>query len=220
MSAANDMPVSIVDAQVQRLLEIVNNYQQEQCGVLSEQAGQQSQQIIRQAYREARLRLHHDIQDSRQHMQQELSATRAKLHTMMMQQRHRADQEFLAQSWELLVAKLMQRWQKPEQRKLWVQKIFDTAIQVLPAEQWQVAHPPDWPTAEKKQFEEMVSHNAQKQLVIAPDAEMKAGIRISADGALVDGSLDGMLSDRVRIESEVLAQCRECIVHTDGDSKN
>lgn len=220
MSAANDMPVSIVDAQVQRLLEIVNNYLQEQCGVLSEQAGQQSQEIIRQAYREARLRLHHDIQDSRQHMQQELSATRAKLHTMMMQQRHRADQEFLAQSWELLVAKLMQRWQKPDLRKLWVQKIFDTAIQVLPAEQWQVVHPPDWPTTEKEQFEEMVSHNAQKQLVIAPDADMKAGILISADGALVDGSLQGMLSDRVRIDSEVLAQCRECIVHTDGDSEN
>ena len=220
MSAANDMPVSIVDAQVQRLLEIVSNYQQEQCGVLTEQARQQSQQIIQLAYREARLRLHHDIQDSRQHMQQELSATRAKLHTMMMQQRHRADQEFLAQSWELLVSKLLQRWQKPEQRKLWVQKIFDTAIQVLPAEQWQVDHPPDWPTAEKKQFEEMLAHNAQKKLVVLPDADMKAGIRISADGALVDGSLEGMLSDRVRIESEVLAQCRECIVHTNGDSEN
>ena len=220
MSVTSDIPVSIVDAQVQRLLEIVSSYQQEQCSVLLEQAGQQSQQIIRYAYRDARMRLHRDIQDSRQHMQQELSATRAKLHTMMMQQRHRADQEFLAQSWELLVKKLVQRWQKPEYRRRWVQKVIDTASLVLLADQWDVAHPADWPDTERNHLKELVTNNTQRQLVLIPDAAIKAGIRISADGAVVDGSLEGMLTDRVRIESEVLAQCRECIVHSDGDSES
>jgi hypothetical protein len=214
MSAASDIPVSIVDAQVQRLLEIVNSYQQEQCDVLLEQAGQQSQQIIRHAYRDARLRLHHDIQDRRQHMQQELSATRARLHTMLMQQRHRADQEFLARSWELLMQKLLQRWQQADNRKLWLQKVVDTALQVLPAVQWEVAHPEDWPESERTALQKRLTGNSQRQLTLIADATIKAGIRISADGAVVDGSLAGMLADRGRIESEVLAQCRECIVHT------
>jgi F0F1-type ATP synthase membrane subunit b/b' len=220
MSAASDIPVSIVDAQVQRLLEIVNKYQQEQCDVLLEQANQQSQQIIRQAYRDARLRMHRDIQDSRQNMQQELSATRAKLHTMMMQQRHRADQEFLAQSWELLVKKLMQRWLKLQSRKLWVQNVIDTAIQVLPANEWKIVHPQDWSDTETSHIEDLVAGNSPRRLAFVADTNMKAGIRISADGAVVDGSLEGMLTDRVRIESEVLAQCRECIVHTHGQPEN
>ena len=86
------MPGSIVDAQVQRLLEIVEEYRKQQCDSLLTQAQQDSSQIVRQAYREARIRMHQDIQDSREHMRNELSGARAKLHTLMMQQRHQADQ--------------------------------------------------------------------------------------------------------------------------------
>jgi vacuolar-type H+-ATPase subunit H len=100
MSNQPKMPSSIVDAQVQRLLEIVEEYRKQQCDGLLTQAQQDSSQIIRQAYREARSRMHQDIQDSREHMRNELSAARAKLHTLMMQQRHQADQRFLEQSWK------------------------------------------------------------------------------------------------------------------------
>ena len=68
------MPSSIVDAQVQRLLEIVEAYRKEQCDALITQANLDSRHIIRQAYREARMRLHQDIQNSREHMRSELSS--------------------------------------------------------------------------------------------------------------------------------------------------
>ncbi|MEJ2180894.1 MAG: hypothetical protein P8Y28_10770 [Gammaproteobacteria bacterium] len=71
MSNQPKMPSSIVDAQVQRLLEIVEEYRKQQCDGLLTQAQQDSSQIIRQAYREARSRMHQDIQDSREHMRNE-----------------------------------------------------------------------------------------------------------------------------------------------------
>ena len=78
---------------------------------------QDARQIIRQAYRDARQRLHQDILISREHMRSELSAARAKLHTLMMQQRHQSDQHFLEQSWKLLTDKLQARWTDRKQRQ-------------------------------------------------------------------------------------------------------
>lgn len=208
------MPSSIVDAQVQRLLEIVEAYRKEQCDALINQATEDSRQIIRQAYREARMRLHQDIQNSREHMRSELSSARAKLHTMMMQQRHQADQRFLEQSWNLLAAKLQARWQQPKQRQAWVEKIVLNAIQMVPGKDWLVEHPKDWSGEEQKQLRSQVNDKFTGKLKFNKVTEITAGIRIITDGAVIDGSLQGLMADKNGIESIFLAQCRECIIHS------
>jgi F0F1-type ATP synthase membrane subunit b/b' len=216
MNTDKSLPTSVVDAQVQRLLEIVADYQQQQCSALLDQAQRQSQHIIRQAYRNARLRLHHDIQDRRQQMQQELAAAHAKQHTLLMQQRYRADQEFLNQAWELLAEKLRERWRDPQQRQLWVQSVIAAALKVLPGQQWEIAHPQDWPQAERDNFKKTVNSRSGLQISFNSEPAFTAGIRISADGAVADGTLQGLMADRGRIESEILAQCRDGIVQNHG----
>jgi len=210
------MPGSIVDAQVQRLLEIVEEYRKQQCDSLLTQAQQDSSQIVRQAYREARIRMHQDIQDSREHMRNELSGARAKLHTLMMQQRHQADQRFLEQSWKILADKLQARWQQPKLRKAWVEKIVANAIKMVPGKDWLVEHPQDWTSNEQKQLRAQVNDKYTGQLKFIKLPEMTAGIRIKTDGATIDGSLQGLMADRTGIESIFLAQCRECIIHSNG----
>lgn len=214
MSNESKMPGSIVDAQVQRLLEIVEAYRKLQCDTLITQAQQDSQQIISHAYQDARARLHQDIQDSREHMRSELSSARAKLHTMMMQQRHQADQRFLEQSWKLLVDKLQARWQQPKQRQEWVNKIVLNAIRMVPGKDWLIEHPQDWSKSEQKQLRSQVNDEYTGQLKFSNVAEITAGIRIVTDGAIIDGSLQGLMADRTGIESIFLAQCRECIIHS------
>lgn len=217
MNAEGKMPSSIVGAQVQRLLELVSDYRQKQCQNLLDRAHQQSRDVVRQAHRNARLRLHRDIQETRQQMRREISAARAKQHTMKMQQRHRSDQEFLNQSWEMLTGKLLQRWQDPAQRQLWTHKILFDAVRFLPDSQWQVDHPQDWSQAERNHFRDLANNHAGRELTFNSVSDLAAGIRISANGAFVDGTLGGLMADRVRIESEILAQCRDCIVHSDGE---
>jgi len=220
ISSYKDMPSSIVDAQVQRLLEIVTEYQQQKCNELLNHAHKQSREIIHQAFHNARLRLHHDIQDSRRNMQEELSATRAKQHTSLMQQKHREDQEFLNQAWNILADKLQERWQDSGLRRLWVQNIIQTALQMLPGETWQVVCPADWPRGEQDELVKAVSSAGERKISFNSSQDIVAGIRISADAAIVDGTLPGLMADRGRIESDVLAQRKYYLASHEKKSGN
>jgi len=219
INADSNMPTSIVDAQVQRLLEVVNEYQQQQCGELLDHAHGQSRKIIRQAFRNARLRVHHDIQDSRQNMRQELAATRAKQHTSLMQQKHRLDQEFLNQVWNSLADKLQARWREPQQRQAWVQSIIQTALKVLQGKIWQVTCPSDWPKTEQDDFLKTVNQSGKREISFNSTTDISAGIRITADAALVDGTVVGLMADRGRIESEILAQRKNFLATREDKSR-
>lgn len=209
------IPSSIVGAQLQRLLEIVESYQQEQCHQFREQAEQQSRQIIQHAYRNARARLRNHILEDRHYLEQELSATRAKRHTFNMQLKHQASQEFLEDSWQLLTSRLIQRWENPKQRGDWIKSVIDNALRSLAGSDWQVSHGDLFSEADKQQIVQLLAGNeAEIKIIFSKVPDVRAGILVTSDSASVDGSVDGLLADRVRIEAKILAQCTNCIVHS------
>jgi vacuolar-type H+-ATPase subunit H len=197
----------ILDAQVQRLRDIVEAYRKEQCDQLVNKAQQESREFIRQAYRTARRNLHEDVQLTRQRIHDSLTAARAKQHTLMMQQRHAAALSFLELCWNSLADALQARWQQPRLRREWIEKIVFTAIAVVPGREWLVEHPQDWATDDQQQLSELVEAGSgvRPQFRIVPG--LTAGIRISTDGAVIDGSLQGVMADRTGIESLILAKC-------------
>lgn len=199
------MPGSILDAQVQRLLDIVQAYQQEQCDALLSQAQEESQGVIRQAYQLARRNIHADLQLTRQHIRDTMAAARAKQHTLLMQQNHSAASSFLEQCWQALQPSLCARWQRPDCRLQWVAEILATATAVLPAGHWLIEHPADFGGQEQKQLLEQAQALAGVTAELGSTPDLTAGIRISADGASVDGSLHGLLSDRTALEALLLA---------------
>ncbi|MGD8568870.1 MAG: hypothetical protein PVJ39_12325 [Gammaproteobacteria bacterium] len=215
------MPSSIVDAQVQRLLELVAEYKQQQCDSILDHARRQSGKIIRDAYRSARDRIHNDIQLTRQDMREKLSAARAKQHTVKMQQQHNADMAFLNQAWQRLADKLKQRWQNPRQREQWIQTVLSSAAKVLPDQHWQVECPGDWPDVERDRLSELANRQFGRTISFYGAADIETGIRIGAGGAWIDGTLQGLTADRMRIESEMLAQLRPRKPQSEaGDSNN
>ena len=207
------MPSSIVRTQVDRLLDVVREYQDKQCEKILTQAQQETQQIIRQAYGDARLRLHQYILESREGMQREIVTAKAKSHTIRKQIQHKADRLYLKQTWDMLEDKLITRWQNKEQRQRWVQKILVVALQVIPSQDWLVEHPDCWSDYEKHNLINQARQKSSKIAVnFAVSSDIIAGIRICAHGATVDGSLQGLLANRSRIESELLAQRHHCTV--------
>lgn len=208
MNQQQSMPSSIVDAQVQRLLELVAEYKQHQCDSILEHARQQSGKIIRDAYRSSRARMRHDIQLTRQDMREKLSAAHAKQHTVKMQQQHNADIAFLNQAWQRLADKLKQRWQDARQREQWIQTVLSSAAKALPDRHWQVDCPRDWSEAERDRLSEQANRLLGRSLGFNDAADIEIGIRIRAGGAWIDGTLEGLTADRIRIESEMLAQLR------------
>ena len=205
MNSEPQVPDSIIDAQVLRLLDIVQGYQHQQCDSLLKQAEKESRAIIRQAYQRARKNVHEDIQLTRQHIRDTMAAARARQHTLVMQQRHTAALSFLEQSWVALERSLLDRWQQPKCRREWVANILSTAAAVMPAGDWQVSHPEDWSTREQEDFAAQAGALPGVNLQFKTEAGLVAGIRIIADGTSVDGSLAGLLADRTAIEALVLA---------------
>jgi hypothetical protein len=205
MNSEPQVPESIIDAQVLRLLDIVQAYQHQQCDTLVKQAENESRAIIRQAYQRARRNIHEDIQLTRQHIRDSMAAARARQHTVVMQQRHTAALSFLKKCWVELERSLQDRWQQPKCRHEWVAKILSTAARVMPAGEWQVAHPEDWRTQEQDELARQAQSINGVNLQFNPEPGLVAGIRITADGTSVDGSLAGLLADRNAIEALILA---------------
>jgi len=218
MNDEPQVPESIIDAQMQRLLDIVRVYQQEQSDALLCAAQQESRGVIRQAYRVARKNVHEDIQLTRQHIRDTMAAARAKQHTLMMQQRHITASSFLEQCWSLLEQSLQARWQQPEYRREWVAKILSTASAVVPAKDWLVEHPHDWTRQEQQHLADQAKTLPGIQLQFNSMPDLSAGIRICADGAIVDGSLQGLMADRTAIEALILAQLPDYHLDNNGDA--
>ena len=173
-TSVQKMPSSIVDAQLQRLLEIVEEFKTKQCEILLEQASQKSKQVVNHSYHNARTRLHLHILEERQQLQQSLAAVRAKQHTFVMQQKHQASRQLLNDSWELLTSKLVQRWKNPDQRKLWVQSVVDVAMASLPADEWQIEYGAEWEKPEQKQLLDYIAEHSDRKVTVKTGSDIVA----------------------------------------------
>ena len=201
-------PGTIVEAQLDHLLEVVNSHRDEHCSRIRREAHQHAREIVRQAYRDARQRLHRDVQESRQQMQRSIASAKARQKTRERQHKQQADRLFLNTAWQQLHDMLAIRWQSSDSRKSWVEKIFLQACQVLLETSWQVEHPADWSDSEVSLLADQIREHTGNPPDMQPADDISAGIRISSGGASVDGSTAGLLADRLRIDSELLSQGR------------
>ena len=88
---------------------------------------------------------------------------------------------------------------------------------MVPGKDWLVEHPGDWTKPEQQDLLYQVNDKFTHKLAFQQASDISAGIRIVTDGATIDGSLQGLMADRIGIESIFLAQCRECIIHRENN---
>ncbi len=204
----NKIPDSIIDAQVERLLDVVQTYHKEYCDTVNTKAHQDARAIIKQAHHEARRRMHQVVIDNREKIQQEIGAAKAKQQTEDKQHQYRRDQRLLKMALDKLQQLLISRWQITEQRQAWIDNISGLASRMLLTDTWQVEHPAEWPVTEQKQLRERITKQTGQPPTLIVSQDIQAGIRISANGSVVDGALSGLLVDRYRIEAEFLSHYR------------
>jgi restriction endonuclease len=198
----------------QHLLEVVERYRAEKCEALLEQAQQQARQLVRESYAEARSRARRGIAQVRQQSRDRIAAAEAHHQTRIRQQRQAENSKLLAGLWQPLQEELQLRWQQPEARHEWVEAVVAKALASLRASAWQVEHPPQWPQPERDTLRRELQ---ETELSFVPCSDVRAGLRICAGGACVDGSVQGLLRDRTRIESLLLARLnRQCETQHSG----
>jgi len=195
-----------VEAQMRQLLQVVARHRDERCNELLGQAQREASQVIRQAHAEARARMHQSIRGIREMRRTRLAATEAKLQTRRRRRREGADLWLLAAAWQPLRKALQARWAQQTARRQWIDLLVQRAGTLLIATDWQIEHPLDWPAQERASLEAQLDGQLGRLPEFIPREQISAGLRISADGTSVDGTLEGLLRDQTRIESLLLAR--------------
>jgi vacuolar-type H+-ATPase subunit H len=210
-----NLPRSVADAQLQHLLQVVERERDGRCRSEIEAAEQQAREIVRQAYREARAHAHADLEALREQVRQRLNSADARQQTRLRELRQQADQAFLDAAWQPLQHALLRRWGHAGHRQEWIAQLVETAAATLLNRNWLIEHPQAWPAAESEALRDRLTRDQTCTPHLAPDTGIHAGLRISAGGAVVDGSIEGLLRRRPHIEALLLAEIRKQHVRPD-----
>jgi len=198
-------PESIVDAQVEHLLKVVNQYEQEHCDATRNRAREQADSIIKDAYQRVRERTRRSIEEVRSRSLQDLKMAEASLQTQIRLARHKLDEAFLEQAWASLRDVLCLRWKDKEMRSQWINEIVQKADEALISRQWTLECPDSLTDDECNKLNEKLQSLNLESLDLKQGENINAGLRICAGGACIDGSVDGLLRQRARIEEMFLA---------------
>ncbi len=199
-----------IDTRLQHLLDVVEHNREERCQALLDEAGKQAQQLVKQAYRDARERLHQKVQSTREDARQRLAAAEAQRQTRARLQRQNADRAILERAWEPLNEQLLTYWHETESRRQWIKHLIKQATINLVDTPWRIEHPADWPDEERTELLAQLVKASGSVPEFSSRTEIKAGLRICAGDACVDGTRCGLLRSRSRIEGIMLAKLNEC----------
>ena len=201
-------PGAIVDAQLRHLLEVVKKNRDKRCAELLQQAAEQVGEILRQAHRDARLHMRQAVTEARDAVRQQLASADAQRQTEQRQRRQRADKALLLEAWPVLREALASRWRDAASRRCWVEDLLAQAAASLVDRHWLIEHPTDWPPADRAAVTVELTERFGHQPRFSAQSDIAAGLRISAGGACVDGTLDGLLCERAAIEAALLSAMR------------
>ena len=74
----------------------------------------------------------------------------------------------------------------------------------MPAGPWRIVHAPDWPAAEQQALALALAATSGTLPLFEPDATIGDGLKVVADGNVIDGTLGGLLADRAEFEARLL----------------
>lgn len=199
-------PQDPMDAQAVALLETLRGHVEQRCRELRDAAERDAAALLREARRGARVRMHQAIQAERKQSERKIQMAVAGLETVRRQRRQEKAKHLLEQGWEPLREALRRRWQEPAARRLWCRSLVEQALGALGSGDWRIEHPADWKPAELGELTHKMAERAGSEPTFAARRNLAAGLRISAAGACLDGTIDGLLADRAEIEGLLLAE--------------
>jgi hypothetical protein len=195
------------DPRTELLLDTLRRYQEMRCREVDDAARAQARDIMRQARREGRARLHEALQAERKRAAERIRAAQARLETVTRQRRHAHARRLTEAGWDLLAQALRARWADAHARRLWCEGLLRQAMETLRPGEWRIEHPADWKPEGLEALLDEVRATAGAEPVLAACDDVPIGLRVRARGACVDGTLAGVRAERMRIEAELLGEC-------------
>ena len=193
-----------LESRTQRLLDLVETDRQRRCAAILADARTRARTIVAAAHAEARARIRTAFEEERQRREASLAAARARLMTHQRAREQRHAGVLLTAGWQKMTAALCERWRDRRGREAWVASVIAEAGKSLPRGAWRIVHAPGWPEAERDALAAALTatSGAPPQFVVSESA--RAGLRVSAEGNVLDGTLDGLTADRADIGARLL----------------
>jgi hypothetical protein len=106
----------------------------------------------------------------------------------------------------LLEPAILQRWGNEAGRRLWLEAVARHArTRLLPGD-WAVEHPLNFTNEDRDRLLAFLKCAGGDNIVFRTTAGVKAGVRVHAEGAVLDATSDALLADQSAIESLLLAE--------------
>ncbi|TRZ99521.1 MAG: hypothetical protein D4R84_01765 [Rhodocyclaceae bacterium] len=186
------------------LLKIAEDYRADHCQALLAQASAESRTILKAAHAAARRDLRTLLAPERERLAAEVSAAEAKLVTQRRLRDQRRVAGILRHAWPRVAQVLRERWEAPSKRASWVVHHLSIALRALPAKEWVIQHPEDWPAPEREHAKQWLQAHGIEDARFEADPGLPAGIRVVCGLNVLDASLEGLLADRTQIEGRLL----------------
>lgn len=196
------------------LIELITTSGHARCTTILEQAQGQARERVRAAFREARHRVARAITGERLRARSLLASHEARLETQDRQRYQDSVQHLLARARHRLDGALLARWTQAGSRRQWLEHLLGQARQRLPATTWVIDHPAGWDTSELGPWQDAIRTRSGSAPQLRVDTALRAGVRIQAGGACLDGSLEGLLADERAIQAELLARLEAALPGT------
>ncbi len=203
-------PASGLDAQVEALLQRVAADRDRRCAPLRASTEQQVRELLRSARKEALANVREAIARERKHAEHALRQAQASAALEVRQRAQQATHVLLEAMWTAIIGVFEARWADAARRKSWLQAAVRQGQALLSERTWRIEHGAGWTEDERGALVRIAAGVEEggppREVELACDPEMRAGIRIRTQGVCLDATVAGLLASRAQIESEFLAQ--------------
>lgn len=198
--------LSVLDLQVQALLQRVTRYRDQRCAELRAAADRDARQILHGARAEARARVHEAVARERSRLEQGARQAQARSELEARQREQGEIQALLAHMWDEIEGVLIGRWQDRSQRTIWIEAAMSEAGALLSGRAWTLECAERWNPSERDALTTVAQRHGANSVAFQRDEAIRAGLRLRAAAVLIDATASGLLAERAFIESAFLAE--------------
>lgn len=192
-----------LEGRVQALLDLVEGDRARRCEAISRDAQARASDVRSTARAAALQRLRTAFAEERERRESRIAAARARLQTHRRLHDQRRAAALLATGWQRLPEALCERWRDPPSRQAWVTRVLNEACAALGTSPWRIVHA-SLPEHERDRIASSLEHERGALAEWVGDGALRAGLKVSAAGNVIDGTLDGLLADRTDIGARLL----------------
>jgi hypothetical protein len=160
--------------------------------------------ITARARAAARRRVHEAIENLRREGADRIAGAKAQIENEWRARAQRQAAQAVSDGFPLLREELDARWRDPQSRRQWTDAVARLCPLRLRPGAWRVEHPADWSGSEQRDFVATIGERDGVAISFKADGEIKSGLRIRADQALLDATPKGLLADSRTIAALIL----------------